>query len=207
MPHFFSVQWNQCLYNISGIQPAEFGRLGMTLSLVYRGSLDPDHIMYGFLSGPLDARQERPRSRRSFVPAARNLLNNLVGLGIRAFEWTNYRWSAEFCENTSRLRVFIPRTSARLVGVSFPQTAWVKLNRLQTGVGRFYLSMHKWGLTPSPNCKCGASEQTAHHMLMTCPLHRAPQGAQGVTVLDDGTRCWLNNITTIIWSGQYSSRG
>ena len=32
---------------LSGIQPAELRRLGATLSLAYRGSLDPDHI-----SGP-----------------------------------------------------------------------------------------------------------------------------------------------------------
>ena len=32
---------------VSGIQPAELRRLGATLSLAYRGSLDPDHILYG----------------------------------------------------------------------------------------------------------------------------------------------------------------
>ena len=32
---------------ISGIQPAELRRLGATLSLAYRGYLDPDHILYG----------------------------------------------------------------------------------------------------------------------------------------------------------------
>ena len=69
-----------------GIQPDELGRLGVTLSLVYRGSLNYDHIFYGLLSKPSDARQERLRSRRPFVPAAQNLLNNLAGLGIRAFE-------------------------------------------------------------------------------------------------------------------------
>ena len=31
---------------LSGIQPAELRRLGATLSLAYRGSLDPDHILY-----------------------------------------------------------------------------------------------------------------------------------------------------------------
>ena len=86
-----------------------------------------------------------------FVPAAWNLLDNFAGLGIRASEWTNYKWNAEYCENASRLRVFIPRTSARPVGMSLPRTAWVKLNRLRTGVGRFNLSKHKWGLAPSPN--------------------------------------------------------
>ena len=38
----------------SGIQPADFCRLGATLSLTYSGSLDPDHILYGLLSGSSD---------------------------------------------------------------------------------------------------------------------------------------------------------
>ena len=77
--------------------------------------------------------------------------------------------------------------------------AWVKLNRLRTGVGRFYrLSMHKCGLTPSPNCECAAPEQTADHVLTACPIYRAPHGAQSLTVSDDETRCWLDNITASI---------
>ena len=32
---------------LSGIQPAELRRMGATLSLAHRGSLDPDHILYG----------------------------------------------------------------------------------------------------------------------------------------------------------------
>ena len=74
----------------------------------------------------------------------------------------------------------------------------VKLNRLRTGVGRFHSSMHKWGLAPSPNCECGASEQTVDHVLTACPIHRAPHGARGLTVLDDETRCWLNDITASV---------
>ena len=34
-----------------GIQPAELRRMGATLSLAHGGSLDPDHILYGLLSG------------------------------------------------------------------------------------------------------------------------------------------------------------
>ena len=93
---------------LSGIQPAELRRLGATLSLAHRESLDPDHILYGLLSGSSDTRQVRLRSRRPFVPAARNLLDNLPRLGIRAFEWTNHKWKMEYCENASRLRAFVP---------------------------------------------------------------------------------------------------
>ena len=137
----------------------------------------------------------RLRSRRPFVPAARNLLNNHARFGIRASEWTNHKWNAENCENAFRLCAFVPGIGARHVRMGLFRAAWVKLNRLRTGVGRFHSSMHKWGLAPSPNCECGASEQTADHVLTAYPIHRAPHGARGLTVLDDETRCWLNNTT------------
>ena len=76
---------------LSGIQPAELRRLGETFFMAHRGSLDPDHILYGLLSGSSDTCQVRLRSRRPFVPGARNLLNNLARLGIRASEWTNHK--------------------------------------------------------------------------------------------------------------------
>ena len=183
---------------LSGIQPAELRRMGATLSLAYRGSLDPDHILYGLLSGSSYTRQVRLRCRRPFMPAARNLLNNLARLGIRASEWTNHKCKTKYCENASRLRAFVPGTSARPVGMRLPRAAWVKLYRLRTGVGRFHSSMHKRGLAPSSNCECGTSEQTADHVLTACPIHWAPHGARGLTILDDETRCWLNNITASI---------
>ena len=169
--------------------------MGATLSLAYRRSLDSDHILHGLLSGSSDTRQVRLRPRRPFVPAARNLLDNLARLGIRASKWTNHKW---YCENASRVRAFVPETGARPVGMGLPRPAWVKLNRLRTGVGRFHSSMHKWGLAPSPNCECGASEQSADRVLTACPIHRAPHGVRGRTVLDDETRCWLNDITASI---------
>ena len=158
-----------------------------TFSLAYRGSLDSDYMSHDLLSGSSVARQERLRSKRLFVPAARNLINNLTGLDIRASQWTNYRWNKEFFEITSRLHVFIPMTSARPVGLSLPQTAWVKLNCLRIGVLQFHLSMHKWGLTLSSNRKFGASEQTADHVVLACFIHWAPHGARGLTVLDNET--------------------
>ena len=183
---------------LSGIQPAELRRMGATLSLAYRGSLDPDHILHGLLSGSSDNCQVRVRSRCPFVPDARNLLDNLARLDIHASEWKNYKWNTEYCENACRLRAFVPETGARPVGMGLPRGTWVKLNRLRTAVGRFHSSMHKWGLAPSPNCECGTSEQTADHVLIACPKLRAPHGARGLTVLDDETRCWLNDITASI---------
>ena len=56
---------------LADIQPAELRRLGATLSLAYRGSLDPDHILYDLLTGPPDVHSlERLKSRHPFVSAA-----------------------------------------------------------------------------------------------------------------------------------------
>ena len=151
------------------------------VSLAHRGSLDYDHILYGPISGSSDTRQVRLRSRRSYVSAERNLLDNLARLGIRASEWTNHKWKTEYCENVSRLRVFVLGTGAMLVGMGLSREDWVKLNHLRTGVGQCRSSMHKWGLAPSPNCECGAFEQTADHVLTVCSIHRAPHGAQNLT--------------------------
>ena len=108
------------LHILSGIQPAELRQMGATLSLAYRRSLDPDHILYGLLSGSSDTRQARIRSRRPFVPGAWNLLDNLVRLGIRASKWTNHKWKTEYCGSASRLRVFVPGTGVRFVGMGLP---------------------------------------------------------------------------------------
>ena len=120
---------------LSGIQPAELCRMGATLSLAYRGSLDPDHILYSLLSGSSDTFQVKLRSRCPFVLAAQNLLDNLARLGIHISEWINHKWNAEYCENASRLHAFVPETGARPVGMGLPRAAWVKLNCLLTGVG------------------------------------------------------------------------
>ena len=50
---------------LSGIQPAELRRMGATLSLAYRGSLDPDHILHGLLNGSSDTGQVKLRSSYS----------------------------------------------------------------------------------------------------------------------------------------------
>ena len=104
-----------------GIQPAELRRLGATLSLARRGTLDPDHILHVQLAESSDVHQKRLKSRRSFVPAARKLLSDLSNLGIRAAQRTNYRWSAEYSKRISVFHVLISRASSRLLGMGLPK--------------------------------------------------------------------------------------
>ena len=119
-------------------------------------------------------------------------------LGICAAQWTNLTQDTEYSKIMSALSVYIPRVSTRSIGMSLTRPAWVKLNHLCTGIGHFNSSMHKWGLAPSVKCKCGTSKQTADHIILTCPLHQAPQGIMSLTVLDDKIRCWLNSIAASI---------
>ena len=106
---------------LSGIQSAKLCRVKATFFLDYRGSLDPDHTKHGLLSESSDTRQERLRSRRSFVAGLRNLLNNFARLGIRACQrMNNNRCNMEYCENKSRLPAFIPMTSTKPVGITLP---------------------------------------------------------------------------------------
>ena len=102
---------------LSGIQLAELRRMGATISLAYRGSLDPDHILYVLLSWSSDTCQVRLRSRRPFVPAARNLLDNLFRLGIRASEWTNHKRKQSTVKMLPGSVLLWPKTGARPVGM------------------------------------------------------------------------------------------
>ena len=108
----------------------------------------------------------------------------------------------------SALGVYIPRVSTRPIGISLTRTAWVKLNCLRTGVRRFGSSMHKCVFAFLSKCECGASEQTADHIILTCPTHRAPLVILGLTVLDDETRCGLKSLpasnlgNTAGWGGK-----
>ena len=158
---------------LSGIQPAELRRMGATLSLAHGGSLDSDHILHGLLSGSSDTRQVRLRSRRPFVLASRNLLDNLARLGIRASEWTNHKWKKKYCENASRLCVFVPGRVPGLLGWAYPEQLGLSSTACGLVLGDSIChasQMDKWGLAPSPNCECGASEQTADHVLTACPI-------------------------------------
>jgi len=74
---------------------------------------------------------------------------------------------------------FHPDTGTHSPGMALTRTAWVRLNRLRTGLGRFCSCLHKWGMAPSAACECGTEEQTVDHVVLHCPIHRPLHGAHG----------------------------
>jgi len=103
----------------------------------------------------------------------------------RAALWADHRWNAEWLDNTTRLRTFIPDTGTPPSGMTLPRTTWVRLNRLRTSVGRLRSCLYKWGMASSAACECGAEEQSVNHVVLRCPIHRPLHGLHGRTVLDD----------------------
>ena len=81
-------------------------------------------------------------------------------------------------------------------GEDLSRKQWTTLNRLRTGVGRYKVSMKKWGLADSAACECGEPEQTADHIINSCPLHRPPSEA-GIFEVGPLTRAdWVSDL---IW--------
>lgn len=64
--------------------------------------------------------------------------------------------------------------TAPLHGTHLSRRMWCKLNRIRTGHGRCKASLHKWGFIDSPECDCGAPEQTIKHIVIDCPLRKFP---------------------------------
>ena len=193
-----SLIFASLISEVDSIQPAELRRLGVTLFLANGAIHDPNYVLHRQLVGQQNVHLGRLRSRHPFVPGAWKLLGSLSKLDICVKQWTKHKWNADYLESTSRIRAFIPRISFRQLGMILPGTSWVRLNHLRTGIGRFHSSMYKWGYAPSPNCECGATEQTADHVLSSCLIHHVPRGTRGLQVLDDATRCWLNTTTASI---------
>ena len=76
------------------------------------------------------------------------------------------------------------------------RSAWVKLNRFRTGVGRFQSFMHKWGLAPTSIRECDAFNQTAAHVILKSPLHCASRGYYEMLVIDNEAQRCVNTIIT-----------
>ena len=150
---------------LAGIPPAELRRRAASLALVRR-AMDPDHLLHHAITR--EETQNRLKSRRPFATSGKDLLSTTLPNETKT-HWIARMWSVEWQPSTSRLREYITSPSRSSPGSDLPRQAWVKLNRLRTGVRRFNADMWRLGLSKSPACDCGADQQTPNHIITECP--------------------------------------
>jgi len=80
---------------------------------------------------------------------------------------------------------FHPRHRHPTPRVNLPRTAWVRLNRLRTGVGRFCSYLYQWRMASSAACECGAAEKNTPSTMLS-------SNVQSIDLLVDCTawRLW-----------------
>jgi len=108
--------------------------------------MEPGHLLHSALTRPSNVDARRLKSRHPFVPAAQQLISFSDNNNIRAAQWADYQWNAEWADNPTRLGILIPDTGTHPPGMTVPRKARVRLNRLRTGVGRFRSCLYKWGI-------------------------------------------------------------
>ena len=160
-----------------------------TLSLARR-AMEPGHLLHAALTRPSSANARRLKSTP--ICTRRTTSHHFI--------WQQQHTCGAVGElpmecgvDGHKIPHFHPRHRHPHPGVTLPRRAWVRLNRLRTGVGRFRSCLYKWGMASSAACESGAEEQTVDHVVLQCPIHRPPIGLQGLTVLDDETIEWLLN--------------
>ena len=129
------------LPSLTGIQPTEHRRNGATLSLARR-AMEPGHLFHSALTRPSSANARRLKSIHPLYPP-----HNISSYVRCSGRITNENRSRR---TTPQDSVFSSPTPAPIhPGMTLPRRAWVRLNRLRTGVGRFCSCLYEWGMASS----------------------------------------------------------
>ena len=139
---------------LSGIQPP-YARRDNNCRRLYQKADRANHLLHDILYEK--KAPSRLRSRRPLRPHMEHL---------------------ETVTNTTptvpdRLQPYIEAWSSHPPGYNLHRKAWVQLNRLRSGTGRFAASMKKWGIADSDVCPCGHI-QTHEHVLNECAVTGSP---------------------------------
>jgi len=98
---------------LAGIQPAELRRDGAILSLGRR-AMEPGHLLPSALTRPSSAVPWRLKSIHPLVHVAQQLISSSDNNNMRAAQWA---------DDPTRLRTFIPDTGTHSPGMTLPRRA------------------------------------------------------------------------------------
>ena len=91
-----------------------------TLSLAHR-AMEPGHLLHSALTCSPSGKARRLLSRHTFVSSAQQLISSSDGNNICAAPWADYRWNAEWLDNITTLRIFIPGIGRTLLEWSYQE--------------------------------------------------------------------------------------
>ena len=77
--------------------------------------MEPGHLLHSALTRPTSAVARRLKSRHPFVPVVQHLISSSDNNNIRAAQWADHQWNAEWTDNPTRLRTLIPDTAGPLL--------------------------------------------------------------------------------------------
>ncbi|KAL7843415.1 hypothetical protein AOLI_G00249270 [Acnodon oligacanthus] len=160
---------------LAGIAPASLRRDAATLTLARKAQKHDWHILHKVtitLAPP-----GRLKSRHPYNKAAQEMLQSIPEDLFRD-AWLAATWKQMWeTAGPSRIQQYIRDPGGSVKGEDLPRHLWTLLNRLHTGVSCFKASLKKCGLSDNAACKCGEPEQTAEHIITSCPLYSPPSEA------------------------------
>ena len=121
----------QFFFVLAGFQPTEICRRKAILCLA-RCAQELEHLLHERIVSHISGIYG---NSNPFVLAAIKRLNDFAQSDTSVTKWMNCKRNIEWRNNTFRLHSFIADVSTAPLEMFIPRPAWVRLNRLGTGVG------------------------------------------------------------------------
>ena len=178
--------------------PAGLRWKAATLALARKAVKHDWHILYD--TTKIEVPPCRLKSRKPYNKEAQEMLS-VIPEDRSKDAWIAATWKPEWeASGPTRVHRYVSDPGEGVTGVKgedLSRKQWTTLNRLRTGVGRYKASMIKWGLAENAACECGEPEQTADHIINSCPIHRPPSEA-GIFEVGPLTIAWLQQTELTI---------
>ena len=160
---------------ITGIAPAGLRRKAATLALARKAVKQDSHILHDTTKN--EVHPCRLKSRKPYNNEAQEMLS-VIPEDRSKDAWIAATWKQDREASVpTRVHRYVSDPGEGVKGEDLSRKQLTTLNRLRTGVGRYKASMKKWGMADSAACECGEPEQTAGHIISSCPIHRPPSEA------------------------------
>jgi len=108
-------------------------------------SMEHGHLLHSTFTCPPSGNAWRLISMHPFVPAAQQLIISSDDNNKKCGALGGSPMECGVVGQHHETPHFNPRHGTHPPGMTLPRTAWVRLNCLCTGVGRFRPCLHKWG--------------------------------------------------------------